>query len=203
MLEFEPTTHTYTLDGEEIPSVTEILRFAHHEVYPNADKAIMDLAADKGTRVHAACEELDLKGTTETDLDIEGYVKAYIEFRKQHSVHWTAIEYPIWASNEYGKYAGTLDRFGFLDGNDVLLDIKTTSTISKKHQLLYAAQLSAYKYALMEAEAKVPKNLAILQLKNDGSYKLIYVEQELELFESCCFMHYLFDSVKRKRRKGK
>ena len=221
MLEFESKTHTYKYDGVDIPSVSEILRFCHREVYEEPDKFLMDKAADRGTRVHKADQELDETGQTEADSDIEQYVSAYVKFLNEHQVKWELIEQPVAFSRFIGmtsdtdtpEYAGTIDRFGTVDGENVLLDIKTTSKITKKHKLMYAAQLAGYFMALVckfrdEALAEDREQeefrckTAILQLKSDGTYKLMFVPAEFGVFEACLNLHKAFAATKRKGKKN-
>lgn len=200
MLEFDAKTHTYTLDGRQIPSVSEIIRFAHREVYEDPNPTLMDIAADRGTRVHRACQELDESGTTEADEDIAGYINAYIKFREEHEVHWSGIEEMIHGDTAGGEFAGTLDRWGTLDGKKVILDIKTSSKIMKKHQLLYAMQMTAYWLGLMCYPTELPDELVILHLKSDGTYKLIYVDKKVEEFYACLLLHNAFSATKRKKK---
>ena len=203
-LRFDEVEHKYyDEEGREIPSVSEILRFLFREVYEEPNKAQMDIAADRGTRVHKACQELDERGQTEADDDIAGYVRAYIKFAEEHEYDWKGVERIIHGENVYGGFAGTLDRYGTLDGEGVVLDIKTTSKITKKHQLLYACQMSAYWLGLMCEPVDLPKNLAILQLKNDGTYKLIYVDKKVEEFNACLQLHYAVNATKRKKKGAK
>lgn len=195
MLEFFANTHTYKLDGVDIPSVSEILRFLYREVYEEPDKFLMDQAADRGTRVHAATEELDTKGCTTADPDISGYVSAYVQFLKDHEVAWHAIEHMV---SYEDWYAGTFDRFGRVDGKQMIIDIKTTSSISKKHKVLYGAQLTAYWRAVNCKEA----DIAVLQLKSDGTYKLIPLEKQDEALDSCLKLHRIFSATKRRKKNG-
>ena len=200
MLEFDAKTHTYTLDGRQIPSVSEIIRFAHREVYEDPNPTLMDIAADRGTRVHRACQELDESGTTEADEDIAGYINAYIKFREEHRCLWLGIEEVIHGDTAGGEFAGTLDRRGLLDGENVILDIKTSSKIMKKHQLLYAMQMTAYWLGLMCYPNELPNKLVILHLKSDGTYKLIYVDKKVEEFYACLLLHNAFSATKRKKK---
>ena len=195
MLEFDTKTHTYTLEGKEIPSVSELLRFCHREVYEEPDKFLMDQAADRGTRVHLATQALDETGECEADPDIAGYVEAYTKFLKEHEVEWEAIEYMV---NCEDIYAGTIDRVGILDGKPTLLDIKTTSKITGKHKIMYGAQLTAYAWAL--ADYCGHNKLIILHLKKDGTYKLIELKQENDVLNSCLSLHQAFEKTKRRKK---
>ena len=196
MIEFEPKKHVYTLEGKEIPSVSEITRFLSREVYKDADQAAMDIAADRGTRVHKACEELDREGLACGDYDIEGYVRAYGKFLNEHDVKWEMIEKPV-----YSKYlwiAGTVDRYGLVDGEPTILDIKTTKTISGKHKVQYGAQLDFYK--LMIKDAPDTAKEVILQLREDGTYKMIEIKEHLAVAMSCLTLHRTFENTRQKNR---
>ena len=195
-LEFIEKGHKYLWDGEEVPSVSEIIRFLTREVYQEPDKVLMDTAADRGTRVHKATEELDRFGTTSCDGDIDGYVSAYVKFHEEHDVEWSLIEQPFY--NAACGYAGTLDRAGMLDGKPVIVDIKTTKTISAKHKLLYGTQLTAYKYAW----DYVTPDLYVLQLKDDGTYKLIKVENQMTELAACLALQSAFAKTKRRKKKN-
>ena len=203
MLEFEPNSHTYTLDGIVIPSVSEVLRFASKELYNNTSAQAMEIAADRGTRVHAATEALDRTGRADIDPDIEPYVRAYAKFLKDNKVRWDMIE-----AHVYGKsrdYAGTLDRYGILNGERVLLDIKTTKTITARHKKLYAAQLTAYRDScwedgyILNNDLSPIKRLVILQLKNNEGYELHMVDPEEEVWQGCLALHKAFTPKRRKK----
>ena len=193
---FYDDTHRYTVDGDEVPSVSEIIRFLTREVYNDTPQYFMDGAAARGTLVHRATESIDKYGTVECEDDIAPYIQAYVQFLKDKTPEWEKIEWPI--CNEK-KYAGTVDRYGELDGKRVVLDIKTTQSISGMHKLLYGAQLTLYKMAV-ELERPV-EQLMVLQLKKDGSYKLIPIEENEPLALACLTMHEAIKNSKTKRRK--
>lgn len=199
MLEFEPINHVYTLDGIQIPSVSEILRFASKELYANTSVQAMEIAADRGTRVHAATEALDRYGTADIDPDIEPYVRAYAKFLRDNDIRWESIEEHVVGRDEKGngEYAGTLDRFGIVNKTWTLMDIKTTKTITARHKKLYAAQLTAY------ADAITPQfrpQFMILQLKNNEGYEMHIVDPEEEIWQGCLALHKAFTPKKRNRK---
>lgn len=193
---FFDTEHRYTLDGEELPSVSEVTRFISREIYGDIGQFNLDRAAERGTAVHKATEILDKYGKVEITEDIEPYIKAYVAFRKEHECDWKYIERQ---SYEPGKrYAGTIDRLGTLDGVCTLVDIKTTSSISKRHRTLYSVCLTLYRRMFPDEDVK---QLVILQLKNDGTYRIHRLEPLEELAESCVIMHHALKTAPRKRRK--
>ena len=198
-LVFYDDSHTYTVDGQEVPSVSELTRFLTRELYNDAPQYFLDQAAKRGTSVHKATEALDKFGTVEIDDEFAGFVKAYVSFLKEHDVSWDNIEWPVCSKDNEMPYAGTIDRVGTLDGKIVILDIKTTANISGLHKLCYTAQLNLYKLAVKEE--KPVEGLWVLQLKKDGTYKLIPLEENEELAKACLTMHYAIQKTKRKRRK--
>jgi hypothetical protein len=183
--------HKYTLDGEELPSVSQLTRFISREIYGDVGQFNLDRAADRGTAVHKATELLDKYGTAEIDEDISPYLKAYIAFRKEHKCEWQKIEYAT--HHPENLYAGTLDRVGTVDGKLVVLDIKTSSTIQKP---LYTAQLNLYRKMLPDPI----EQLVILHLKKDGTYKLIDIPIDDTLADACITMH---EALKKKKRSKK
>ena len=183
--------HKYTIDGEELPSVSELTRFISREIYGDVGQFNLDRAADRGTAVHKATELLDKYGTAEIDEDIAPYLQAYIAFRKEHKCEWQKIEYAT--HHPENLYAGTLDRVGTIDGKLVVLDIKTSSTIQKP---LYTAQLNLYRKMLPDPI----EQLVILHLKKDGTYKLIDMPIDDTLADACITMH---EALKKKKRSKK
>lgn len=193
---FFDTDHTYMLDGEKIPSVSELTRFISREIYSDINQFNLDRAADRGTAIHKATEVLDKYGSVEATEDIVPYVKAYIAFLKEHTVKWEKIEYAVISPDK--DYAGTIDRYGEVDGKKVILDIKSTANIGPAQRKLYEAGQNLYRKAL-EPLAPV-EQLLILQLKKDGSYKLHELPLDYTLADACLSLH---KALKKKPRKRK
>ena len=106
--------HQYQLNGETIPSVSEISRFASREVYGTVEQYTLDNASQRGTAVHKATEILDKYQTVECTEEIENYVRGYVQFRKDFSVgEYLAIEKAL--AHEKLQYAGTIDRIYKID----------------------------------------------------------------------------------------
>ena len=166
-LTFFDKGHIYMLDGERIPCVSDLCRFLHREIYKDAPMWQREAAADRGTGVHLATQTLDATGRAEIEEEYLPYLQAYAQFRKEHSVRWELIEHPGYHPEH--RYAGTIDRYGLLDGYKTLLDIKTTYTVYKP---LCSASLNLYRMMLESRKLPVER-LMILHLKKDGTYKLI------------------------------
>ena len=193
-LQFLDRGHTYLLDGEELPCVSDLCRFIHREIYQNAPSWQMEQAALRGTAVHLATETLDKWGQADIEEEYLPYLQAYAAFRHDHSVSWDLIEVPMYHP-EY-RYAGTLDRYGLLDGEKALVDVKTTYTV---YRPLCAAQLNLYRLMLI-ARGYPVQRLYILHLKKDGTYKLISFPMEDALALSLITLHNALQKRRRTRR---
>ena len=193
---FYDDTHKYTVDGEEVPSVSELTRFLSREVYADAPQYFVEGAAQRGTAVHKATEALDKYGKIECESDIVPFVKAYVAFRKNIQPEWEQIEWPV--CNEK-RYAGTVDRYGKMNGLNVLIDIKTTASITGLHKVLYKAQLNLYRLAVLKE--KPVDAMWVLQLKKDETYKLIEIPTDEPLALACLTMHEAIKNTKQRRKK--
>ena len=160
---FFDDTHTYTVDGEEFPSVSEISRFASREVYGEVSQFNLDNACSRGSAVHKTTEILDKYGKCECDEDIEPYVRAYVQFRKDFGIKdYTHIEKAL--AHEELKYAGTIDRIYKID-----------------EKFIEAVADKCKSFVFINADGKVDKvktpqdltpfigNLAIIDLKSSSS----------------------------------
>lgn len=190
-LVFYDSGHVYELDGEKLPSVSELTRFISREVYGAVTQFTLDNAAERGTKVHKLCEALDKYGECEAPEDVSGYVMAYLKFLKEHRPEWREIETAHYHHDKL--YAGTIDRCGTLDGRRVVLDIKTSSALQRT---LYTAQLNLYRLMLAEPVDA----LIIAHLKADATYKLVELPIDDALAGACITLH---QSLKKKPRKKK
>lgn len=168
---FNETSHTYEVDGARLPSVTEICSLLRPP--DNISPEVLRQAARRGTAVHEYAQLLDY-GIEPDEMDVEpelaGYVTAYIRFLRDYKPEWELIEQPLY-SLDLG-FAGTLDRFGEIDGQPVILDIKTASSVNRATRISWAVQLAGY-LALLNRECDKRLNLL---LKKDGTYQLIDAE---------------------------
>lgn len=169
-IQFFDKGHIYMLEGERLPCVSDLCRFLHREIYKDAPVWQMEAAADRGTKVHAATEVLDKTGRAEIDGEYLPYLQAYANFRKEHEVTWELIEYPDYHPSH--RYAGTIDRYGLVDGFRTLVDLKTTYTV---HKPLCGASLNLYRM-ILEAREREVERLMILHLKKDGRYRLVPID---------------------------
>lgn len=160
MLEFDETGHIYRFNGKVIPSVTRIL----------VDEGFIDTAwftqegRDRGSGVHQLihvhCKFPDTvrHGCMELSDEMQFYYDAYKSFADDF--RWTPHTVEVPMANE--QFAGTPDQIGFLNGHEIVLDLKTgaispaTGLQLVGYQILYNKTLRRY----------------ALQLYSDGRYKL-------------------------------
>ena len=186
--------HIYELDGERIPSVSEITRFLAREIYGDVQQFRLDRAAERGTKIHKLTEALDKYGEIDADAESLPYIKAYLKFRQEHDVQWEEIEKPRFHPD--GLYAGTIDRMGMIDGRRGILDIKNVYRI---HKPLYEAAQNLYRMTYDPGFIEV---LYILHLKPDATYKLIELPIRDDLALACLTLHRA-TAKKRGKRNGK
>lgn len=118
-LAFNPVDHRYTLNGQEVPSSTTILRKAGLVDLSSIPPERLATAQAFGTAVHLACELNDKNDLDWTTLDpnLKAYVQQWQRFKGENKIVWTYhpidvpwIELPVY-SKTY-RYAGTPDRIG-------------------------------------------------------------------------------------------
>ncbi|CAB4140635.1 PD-(D/E)XK nuclease superfamily [uncultured Caudovirales phage] len=164
-----------TDSGGYVPSVTTIL-----DAYPKGaayyewlkkngedSDTIRDEAGRRGSVVHNLTERYDL-GEEINLMDENGYIsyklnewamfERYVEFRSRYPLEIIEIEKNI-ISERLG-FAGTLDRIINLNGERILVDIKTSNAIYASYWL----QLAAYKELLLQECGEEVDEVAILWL---------------------------------------
>ena len=136
-LVFDPQTHTYTLDGKDLISVTQLME--KHGLSPNyngVDEQTLKASAERGTLIHKEIENYIKKG----EIGFTEEVAQFVSYVRENKVDIKGSE--VTFHNDL--VAGTCDliinsRKGYL----IVADIKTTSTLHKES---VAWQLSLYAY---------------------------------------------------------
>lgn len=174
-LTFEAVTHTYRLDGKEIPSVSKILEPLSRLAYGDVNQYVLNMAAARGTDVHEAIEDYNLFGEYRISDEYEGYMQAYLKWYSLRNPEVIKTEVRIYHS--LLMYAGTADLI-CRSGEDIcLVDYKTSSKVLDK---IYRVQLEAYRQALERFGFSITRKL-VLHLKNDGSFEeVLYPVSDME-----------------------
>jgi len=159
MNEFDAETHTYTIDGRPVPSVTQVLS----DLIPGWKASEWYL--NRGTAVHA-CAAMIAKGI-EFDYDplIEGQVTACKRFFAEVKPTVLGIERKVF-SVKHG-FAGTFDLLCAISGRVMLLDWKASFSQALPFQLAG--------YAVLHDDVQgntIIKHGVGVQLNEDGTYRM-------------------------------
>lgn len=198
-VQFDEATHTYTLDGVELPSVTHIIRYLAVDKANNADPNMALIARERGSAVHEATVMYDYSGEIPDDFPAEyaPYLEAYVQFVRDYKPGWELIEHQM--GNKTLGFAGTLDRFGVIDNEWCILDIKTSYKVDIPS---LSAQLTAYHDLLLNEQFERLENAKIrhlgLQLMRTGKYRLYETDCEKgsDLFYSCRRIYKTMEQMK-------
>lgn len=162
---FDEATHTYRVDGVELPSVSTILRpiVSFDGIPPD----VLAAASARGVAVHKACELDDLGDLIEESVDesIAGYLEAWRRFRRELRAKVFDTEQRRYHS--VLRYAGTRDVIVQIDGKLWLIDRKTSAAYP-----WHAIQLAGYQL-LAEDNGEAVDKVGTVLLSSDGGYKLI------------------------------
>ena len=186
-LTFFDDKHVYEINGQKIPSVSEIMRFASREVYSGIDQWRLDNAADRGTRVHDATLAIDANGSADVDADIALYAEAYVGFLKKFHPHYIASELAL--ADTHRWFAGRLDRCAIINKKCVLIDIKTSARIETR---LVQAQLTAYAWLWERNRPEKLDELYVLHLMGDGQFRFRRIERDDDYWKALLILQRKF-----------
>lgn len=168
--------HYYYVDDEFYPGVTKILQEAmptpyalRHwigEVGNEKAEAKLNRAADRGSRIHDACERLllgqEIKLAEEfPDRKNQKLLVAFVDWLGETQPQIAEESHVEFVVASTLKYAGTLDIYCHIDGEPWIIDIKTSRNVYPSHFL----QIAAYRNAFKEM-TDIDANMGILHLKD-------------------------------------
>lgn len=158
--------HRYELDGVPVPSVTEIC--SHLAPPANVPPETLRMAAQRGSLVHELCMLMDYEALPdEIPPEVVGYLEAYRKFLRDYRPDWIHVEYPVYS--ERNGFAGTLDRYGMIDGKPYVVDLKTTANMDRAAKIKAACQTFAYSECIDESKHSLPQGM-VVQLRKNGTY---------------------------------
>jgi len=139
MIEFDRDTHTFTLNGAEVPGVTRILR----------DEAWIDTrwytpeGRDRGSYVHEASALLDRERLDWNTVDDEAipYLVMWDRAKEELGLRITGIEKIV---HKASLYAGIVDREAVWQRRKTVVDLKTGSP-TRADKLQITAYGATYK----------------------------------------------------------
>lgn len=161
ILKYDDETHSYFLDDQPVPSVTQIL--APLVNFDGIPAATLERKRKIGTLLH---ETVARDWFQETDLnllddDVEPYFVGWRKFRCSYgqTLDLSGFETPL-ASTLY-RYAGTPDFWGIFEGQPAVFDIKTSVALSPTVGL----QLAGYRQLLAEHDGEKWKNARLFAVQ--------------------------------------
>jgi hypothetical protein len=173
-IDFDPATHTYTVNGNVIPSVTQVIsrmclsRFSEMQV-------ACEEAAIFGTYVHEVTALYDEGVLNEEGLTPEGRfcLDSWAQFKSLYDTDPQPLREAILYSSVW-QYAGTVDWVGFLHQGDkkrrrlAVVDIKTGS-----YDPSVCLQLAGYADLYADNYGGSPALLAVYLDKAGGPPKVM------------------------------
>lgn len=147
-LQFDEVLHRYTRNGRVVPSVTQILGSLSAAEYAGVNREVLERAAQRGRAIHKLIE-LDLRDDLDVDslsAELHPYYTQWRQFQELSGFDCRLSEGRVW-SDRYG-FAGTLDLFGVLNGDAVLIDAKSTCVVMRT----VGPQTAGYELALRESQ---------------------------------------------------
>ena len=154
-------TSRYTVNGQRVVSVTEALVISGVVDFSGVPLDLLEAARERGRRVHELCAEVARGDIENLEPEFAPYVDAFCQFLETSGFKPHLIEHPV--VNERYRYAGTLDLTGDLDGEMILIDIKTG-----RSPRWAGLQLAGYALAFAPTTLK----RFSLELRPDGGYRL-------------------------------
>lgn len=161
-IDFNAETHTYTVNGEILKSVTTIIK----EAGLIDTRWFNEAACWRGSAVHEAVffdihEDLDVDHLHDI---VRPYVNAWLKFKNDTKFRPLKSLCESRCYHPYYKYAGSPDLVGFLNGSIALIDIKTGECPT--------AGIQTVAYSIFPTiMACSPKRFS-LRLRPDGTYRL-------------------------------
>ena len=156
----------------KFPSVTQIL--SPFSDFSKIRPDVLEAAAAKGTRVHAACALICKGGWPVVAPEEQGYVDSFLRwFSRVEQVHHIEEEF----RDEAMGFMGHPDLVVTWEGRSMVVDLKTPVGLQK----LWELQLAGYGHLVRKGTAV--EAVATLQLDPQGGIpKAHYVKNEAQAF---------------------
>ena len=137
-LEYDDDTHTYLVNGEIVPSVTQSLTARFADKYKNVMSGVLQRAAERGTAIHKAIENYCRTGEDDGSVELHNFNF----LRKYYGFEVLENEVPIIIfKDDQPKAAGRLDLVLKVGDDMAIADIKTTAVLDREY---LAYQLNLY-----------------------------------------------------------
>lgn len=160
-VEYYDDEHMYLVNGVIVPSITQLLKKRFGGKYDGVNSAVLNKAAEEGTKVHKAIE-LYCKDGEESDIE---ELRNFKFLKKRYSFDVLNNEVPIVLFNDDEPIAaGRLDMVLKMGDDIGLADIKRTSVLDKEYVGL---QLNLYRLAYQQCYDTEITILKAIHLRED------------------------------------
>lgn len=173
IINFNEDLHEYTIEGHNVPSVTQILATTvFPDKYSNVDEETLKKASIRGKMIHKEIEDY-------INNNEEGFTSEFYNFKdivKDNNLKDLSSETIV--SN--GEIAGTIDLFARMEDKNILADIKTTYELDKEY---VSYQLSFYRYILKSYGVEIDELYAIWLRGNEYKFEKVEIKSDEVLLE--------------------
>lgn len=153
---FEQSNHTYTLNGIELSGITAVInKYVCPNKYADVPEKILELAREKGTRIHEQIELL-ISGFTMDEYDDE--VASFERWRTEGGKARNLLSEYLVSDNT--AFATMIDITECIDDTYNIYDVKTTSTLDKEY-VRWQLSICAYLMELQNPGIVIGKLSAI------------------------------------------
>lgn len=162
---FDPVTHTYTLNGNRLSGITNVInqrtRPGHYDDIP---PHILQNASEEGTRMHNQIENYEEYGLLPDDSpELSGYIAEKIAHQELSS--FVTSEYIVTDSKQYASGIDLVFQSPENPSFAILVDLKRTATLDKDY---VSWQLSVYAHLFeLQNPHLTVQSIYALHLRND------------------------------------
>lgn len=166
---FNEEDHTYFLGDKQLQGITGMIgRQLFPDKYKEVPEFVLKRAAEKGSRIHAQCQFVDMTGFKPESVEAENYLRE----RKEAGFGVVANEYTV-SDNEF--FASNIDCVWEKGGRVSIADIKTTYKLDNEY-LSWQLSIYAFLFELQNPLLKVDQLFGIW-LRGDKS-ELVPIERK-------------------------
>jgi hypothetical protein len=183
LIEMDEATHTYYVDGEIRPSVTQILNICGMI----NDRWFTDFGRWRGSETHKATHYFDENDIDRRTIDpaVKPRLDSWIKFRKETGYTPTLIEVPLY--DEDYQFCGRPDRRGYFMGGDPAESNDVVDLKNYNPPWWVRYQLAGYGWLL--DKRRLFRRWAV-ELKDDG-YNMIEYKREDYLSDVAEFLAFV------------
>lgn len=195
--EYNDENHLYRLDGQVIPSVTQVLSLVGITDYSHIPSDKRESSMRFGTAVHLATSLWDKNDLDETTLSpmIIPYLDGWKKFLSDTKARIVQNEEPSY-SPKY-RYGFKIDRILEIHKRLTVVDIKTSADPQQGTDLQLAAYYAGWNEGRKRNEQALDR--IAIHLTNEGKYKIEPYKNKNDVNEwlTCLFM---YNTLKRRGR---